>query len=352
MNYRFYTVSSDAWDAMLATMKKAKHSIYWESYILRDDTPAYDFFEVLVKKAKQGVKVKVIVDAIGSFFLSSKAKQELVEAGAEVLVFNRLIPWWNPYHFKRRWFNRNHKKVLIVDEEIGFIGGVNVAKAYANWFDLHVKLQGVIVRYLIRSFAASYKLSGGKEEIKYKSVFRETKVRVFYHSPLTKKGMLSRYYKQSCLAARKSIIIATPYFVPQPWLIRCLQRSLKRGVRVDLILPKKTDYLITDLANYTFASLLYRPGINLFFTKSMLHAKAFLVDDREGMIGSQNIDSFSFDYNLESGIVFQRKDMIENLQKILKEWKQDSEKLVFDHKNRKWYQRLKDAIFIALRPLL
>ena len=317
MNYRFYTVSSDAWDAMLAAIKKAKKSIYWESYIFDDDTKEHDFFGSLQSKAREGVEVKLVIDSLGSFWLSSKTVNELRAAGAEVLFFNRLIPWWNSYHFKHWWFNRNHRKLLIVDNEIAFIGGVNVGKRFKNWLDLQVELRGAILRYLIRSFVVSYKLSGGKDKIKYKSVIRKTKIRVFNHSPLTQKSVLKKYYKQACLSAKRKIVIATPYFLPQGWLIRYLHGALKRGVRIEIILPKKTDYWLATMANYTMLPLVYKPGMHFYFTNQMQHAKALLVDDREGIIGSQNIDALSFDYNLEGGIVFQRKNIVKDLRRII-----------------------------------
>ncbi len=352
MNYRFFTLSSHAWDAMLKAIKGAKKSIYWESYILSDDTDTHNFFGALKQKAVAGVRVKIIVDSLGSFWLSSEAIQKLKDSGAEVLFYNRLLPWWNPYRLKHWWFNRNHKKMLIVDEEVAFVGGVNVAKRSSNWLDLHVELRGVIVRYIIRSFAASYELCGGKDKIKYRGVLSKSKIKIFHHSPLTDKEVLRKYYKISCLNAKKSIVIATPYFVPPAWLMRCLRGAVRRGVRVELIIPKKTDYWLATLANYTLISLIYRPGMNFFLTESMIHAKAFLVDGKEGLIGSQNIDAFSFDYNLESGIMFQRKDMVKDLKEIFDGWKKDSEEMVFQKEGRKWYWRLGEAIFLALRPYL
>ncbi|MFH1759339.1 MAG: phosphatidylserine/phosphatidylglycerophosphate/cardiolipin synthase family protein [Patescibacteria group bacterium] len=351
-NYKFHTISSRAWDAMLATIKRAKKSIYWECYIFSDDTDEHDFFNVLKEKARMGVKVKLVLDSLGSFWLERKAINDLKEAGVEVLFYNRFLPWWNPQRFKHWWFNRNHKKLLIIDEQVAFIGGVNVAKHFTNWIDLQVELRGAIVRYLIRSFVVSYELAGGEEEIKYKSVFKENKVRVFHHRPATEKGILKKYYKKSLCSAKKHIVLATPYFIPQAWLVKGLHRAWRRGVKIEIILPVKADYWVATFANYVLASLVYKPGIDFYFSKSMVHAKAMLIDDREAMVGSQNIDAHSFDFNMEGGVVFERKDMLRSLRAILNQWKKGSQRLIFDNGNKKWYQRLAAAIVLFLRPVL
>lgn len=350
-NYQFYTVSSDAWDAMLAAIRRAKKSIYWESYIFTSTPVEYNFFQALKQKARSGVAVKIIIDSFGSFLLDMSKVDELRAAGVEVLFYNRLIPWWNPNRFKYWWFHRNHKKILIIDNAIGFIGGVNLAKEMKNWEDIQVELRGLIVRYLIRSFIVSYNLCGGRDSIRYQSVFRGRKVKVFHHAPLTEKGMLKKYYRQSLRSARKKIIIVTPYFMPQLWLIKRINQTLKRGVKIEVIFPQRTDRRLADFANYTFASLLYRPGIKFYLTKNMTHAKALLVDDREAMVGSQNIDAYSFDYNLEGGIVFERKDMLRQLKKIINQWKSDAQelKIIAD---RHWYHRLRQGILLLLSPYL
>lgn len=350
--YKFYTMSFKAWEAMLEAIKGAKESIYWESYIFYD-VKKFDFFKVLKDKARSGVEVKIIFDSLGSFFLTRKNINSLRRAGVEVLFYNRLLPWWNPNRFKYWWFHRNHKKILIIDKKIGFVGGVNVGTDYKNWRDLQVELRGRVVNYLVRTFAVSYELSGGRDQIYYHSFLKSGKVRVFHHSPMTERGILKKFYKQSLRSASHKISIVTPYFLPQAWLVKEIKRALKRGVKIEVILPKKTDYWITDVANYCLASLVYREGISFFFTENMTHAKALLVDEREAMVGSQNIDAYSFDYNLEAGIVFEQKDMIRRLKSIFEQWKKTSIEMTFiDKIYRRWYFRLWRAFLSSLSQYL
>jgi cardiolipin synthase len=126
---------------------------------------------------------------------------------------------------------------------------------------------------------------------------------------------------------------------------------IKKGVSVNIIIPERTDKFFINIANYIFASLVYKPCINFYFSKNFIHAKALLIDNKEGLIGSQNIDAFSFDHNVESGVIFQRQDMVKKLKTVLKEWKSNSHLLVFDV-NKKWYQRLLETIFQLLQPVL
>ena len=298
---------------MLEAIKSAQKSIYWECYILLSDTTNHNFFQVLREKAAQGLKVKVIVDAIGSYWLNSKEIQDLQQAGAEVLVFN-----------KKGWFNRNHKKILIVDERIGFIGGVNVAKAHHYWLDLHLKLEGLIVRALLKSFIKSYKISGGKDNLVHKKLKLHRKVRILDHLPLLSKNrILKKYYLQHINNAEKSILISTPYFIPHLWLIKSLKNAARRGVKIEIILPQKTDHKIITWLNHLFVYFVREEGINFYFSPKMIHAKALLVDDKEGLVGS-NIDATSFEFNSESGLVFKRKDMLRDLKSIFEIWKKDS----------------------------
>lgn len=145
MKYKFLTKSDQAWWAMLASIRQAKQSIYLESFIFVDDAQTHGFFKILKQKAKEGVRVKIIVDRIGNFLWGGfTTKGEFEKAGIEVLFFNRLL-----YH--------NHRKILIVDEAVAFIGGVTIKGKFADWLDLHVKIDShSIVNIILKSFIRVY----------------------------------------------------------------------------------------------------------------------------------------------------------------------------------------------------
>ena len=130
MRYKFYRTSEKAWAAMFGAISGAKKTIYLESFILTDDVVTHHFFETLKRKAQEGVRIKVIIDRIGHWWYGSVNKAEFEKAGVEVLFFNR-------------WFYRSHRKVLIVDGEVAFLGGVNIRGEYAKWLDLHLSITGI-----------------------------------------------------------------------------------------------------------------------------------------------------------------------------------------------------------------
>lgn len=316
MKYEFYTTSEKAWGAMLKAISSAQRSVYLEMYIFTDNTDGYDFFETLKQKSRQGVKVKIIIDSMGSNSMNKQSTEKLQEAGVEVLFFSY-------------WMQRTHKKILIVDEKIAFIGGVNIHKLFKKWNDLQIRLQGPIAKSVIRSFARSYRMCDGKDPdvlswIKKKNVIDKTQLWILEHWRLNGKRKLRKHYKESIHGAKKSIVIVTPYFAPHRWLIGALHQAILRGATVEIILPQKTDLRHMNRVNYFYMSQLSPLGIKFYLHKEMLHAKAMFVDDREGIVGSQNIDPVSFDYNLEAGVFFIDEKMVQDLKKILDQWKQNS----------------------------
>ena len=316
MRYKIYTKTEKAWDAMLETISRAKSSILFEMYIFVDDTSdTHDFIEILRKKALSGIKVKVIFDSFGSE-VSDNSIKKLRDAGVELLFFKTL-------------FRVTHRKILIVDEHIAFIGGINIKKFFKKWDDLLIRIEGKIVEHILRSFAHIYKDSGGKDKfvLKHDKVLPIQKGKIWFleHFPPKNSFRLNKYYRDKIELAKEKILISTPYFMPNHWLIKALKKASKRGVRVEIIMPRiATNPKIANFSNYFYMHKLYKHGIKFFLTKEMLHSKMMLVDEREGILGSQNIDIISFDFNMESGVFFTEPGLISELNQIAENWKKDS----------------------------
>lgn len=330
----------------------ARTTIYWESYIFIDDELGRSFLELLKSAAARGVRVKLILDGVGSFTVFSSLANELAASGVEVLYFNRLLHWWNPARLRMGWFARTHRKLLVVDGVVGFVGGVNIGRHFRRWNDLQLEVRGNIVRSFTRSFAKSYRICGGGDRITIPPR-RITAVDVAFldHWPGTRKSVLKQYYKAACARAKQRIVIATPYFVPHHWLMRELKKAVRRGVAVEVILPRQTDLRVLNIANYIFAALGAEAGLSFFFTTEMIHAKAMLVDDKEGMVGSNNIDARSFDYNAESGAAFQDERMVGDLRAILERWERQAVPYV-PAEHRRWYEYVLRWIFKLAQPIL
>lgn len=329
MKYAFYTTSEKAWDGMLAAISGAQHSIYCEMYIFVDNTPDHGFFDMLAQKAHEGLRVRVIIDALGSTDLQPSAIERARKAGVELLFFSY-------------WLKHTHKKILVIDEKIAFVGGVNIHKLFKKWNDLQVRMKGPIVKSIIRSFARTYQMCGGTDPRvlawnSKKTKLNKARLWILEHWQPESRRTVKKYYKHALRNAHKNITIVTPYFAPQRWLIGALHQAMLRGVAVHILLPEYTDLWHMNRVNYFYMYRLRALGAIIYLSPEMNHAKAMLIDDTEGMVGSQNIDPLSFQYNLEAGVFFREETMVKDLKAIIEEWK--SKSIIFDPLTKKptWF---------------
>lgn len=344
MSYRFYTKSDTTWSAMYQAISESTQSVYLEMYIFLDDTDAtHDFVGLLISKAQSGVKVVIVLDAFGSWALSSTAINNLKAAGVELHYFSNLL-------------RRSHRKILIVDEQTAFIGGVNIKEGARYWGDLAMCLTGPIIKPMLKSFAYTYKIAGGKNQdiLKYseKSVRRKIKSWLVDNWPRPSKSYyLDDYYREKISGATQLVQIVTPYLAPPRWLLALIDGALRRGVRVEIIMPQNTDYRILNKVNYINSFRLAALGANCYFLPHMNHAKLMLVDSAEGVVGSQNFDFLSFGINLEAGVFFSQKNAVTKLSKIIEQWKHISEPFVYQEHKITWRDKILLAIIKFLSPI-
>ena len=326
MNYKFFTNSQKSWEAMFEAMSIAQKSIYFEMYIFQDDMTDFDFIALLKEKAKEGLKIKIILDSFGSADLSKKAIFELKESGIELFFIS---------HF----FHHTHRKILIIDENVAFVGGVNFHQSAKGWNDLVVKLRGKIVTYVLSSFAKAYAKCGGRDIaiLHYKKnkkiITTEIHSWLIEHSPMWGKNSFRKMYQKKINRVEKSILLVTPYFMPRRWLIALLHQAVLRGVRVEVLVPERTDYYLIDRVNRVFIYKLSKLGVNIYLEKEMNHAKMMIIDEYEGMVGSQNLDYMSFNLNSEIGVFFNNQKTVKKLIDIYEGWKKDA--VLFNLKNQK-----------------
>lgn len=344
MKYRLYSTSLKAWDAMLEVIKQAQKSIYIEMYIFLDDTgESHDFAGLLKEKARQGVQVIVVADAYGSSELKKASVESLRQAGVEFLFFSD-------------WLRHIHRKILIVDEKIAFAGGVNIGKRFAHWNDMQLKIQGRMVKTFLKSFAYTYAMAGGqsKKVLTYRNKLFRTKFRfwIVEYSPFKNINSFKEQYREKISAAKKSIRIVTPYFIPPRWLTALLDNAIQRGVKIEIVIPKNTDSPFVSRINHRYMRDLSVLGINFFLTEKMTHAKILIIDDEEALIGSQNIDFLSFGINVESGVFFKEKNLIKELEETISGWKKEGE----EFKPAQYKMKAIDYLILVLmrlfRPIL
>ncbi len=343
MKYLFYTTSKTAWDGLFLAMQSAQKSIYMEMYIFIDDTKEEnDFIKLLSEKARAGVRVRMVLDAFGSSALSDKAIKELEDAGAEIVFF-------------KKWFRRLHKKIVVVDEEIGFLGGVNIHQSARLWNDLLVRFEGPIVRSLVQSFRRTYRACGGKDthilSYRKKSILGRTRIWIFEHIPEIRKPRLRDAYTEAIHKSKERVLLITPYFLPHKWLKKLLVETIIRGVRIEVIVPAYTDSAILTRANHYFMNEVAQEGVQFFQTPNMNHAKLLLIDDTLALVGSQNIDALSFDFNAEVGVFFDDQEMLADISKIVSEWKSTASPFV-PHSRQKLISKILSFFARLLQPLL
>jgi len=345
MKYRFYTTSQRAWDGMFKAISQAQKTIYIEMYIFLDNTQStHNFLGLLKEKSHAGLEVVIIADAIGSFYLHNSAIRELREAGIEFIYYSH-------------WLRRTHRKILIIDNKLAFIGGVNIEEKLRHWRDLQVRIDGKVVLPLLQSFAYVYEIVGGKKEsiLQYSRVPLVKKINSWITDTIVGKSKLynlSNYYKEKIGSAKTSVKIVTPYLLPPRRLIAMLDVACLRGVNVEMLIPNDTDVKILNKVNYLNACRLSAFGVKFYLMPMMNHAKIMIIDDEEGLIGSQNMDVLSFNMNMEAGVFFQQKQAVKDLIKLFEHWRGESISFNATNKKIKWYDKILIAIFKLFYPIM
>src|SRR3989339_85912 len=331
MQYRFFTNSKKAWTNMYQAISSAQSSVFFEMYIFEDNTVGFDFVNLLAEKAKSGVKVKILLDSFGSFDLPNERVAVLREAGAEVLFFSRFL-------------HRVHRKILVVDNKVAFTGGMNVNRGATDWRDIVVVMKGFMVSRLVKLFAKDYESAGGKDPLvlsyRKRKFIHNAKSWLIEHSPIRKRFDMSKAYRKYINEAEQEIIIVTPYFAPKRWFMALLEQAALRGVRVEIVVPEKTEDTLLDKCNYFYMSRLNHPGIKFLLEPFMNHAKVLLIDGKLGLIGSQNMDFLSSELNAEVGVFITDQSAIHRLYSIVNIWKKDV--ILFEPKNYRlsWWDRI------------
>ncbi|MES3004750.1 MAG: phospholipase D-like domain-containing protein [Patescibacteria group bacterium] len=304
-NFEFYTDTVNSWTGMLSACREAKESIDIEQYIFLKDKIGEEFLDIFKEKARSGVRVRILADAVGSYSLNSSViLKELADSGIQVRFFNPISPW--RIHTIFSWFFRNHKKVLVVDKKIGFTGGVGVGDHMKTWRDTAARLEGPVVEEMSQAFQEMWNLAEEKDIVIRIKEFRLNKIKRDFitNSPYFKKRFLYYTLMEALRGAKKSIYLTTPYLIPDRRLIRILRLAAVRGVDVKIIVPETIDVLLVATASHSSYSELLRNGVKIFkYRPSILHAKTAIVDNQWGTYGSFNLDSLSFVYNYEANVV-------------------------------------------------
>lgn len=294
--------------AMFKAMKKAKHHIHLEYYILESDNIGKELGNILIKKADEGVKVKIIYDDVGSWKLKKQFIRELEKHGIEFACF---MPVSFPI-LTRKINYRNHRKITVVDGRVGFVGGINIADHYIHgnskipfWRDTHMMTEGQAAVALQIIFATDWYFL--KKELLDDPIYfpeplidDKTLVQIVASGPDSDWASIMQAYFTSITLARKNVYISTPYFIPNESILTALKTAALSGIDVKILIPGISDSKFVYFATLSFVNELLETGIEVYiYRKGFNHSKIIMVDNAFCSIGTANMDYRSFSQNFE-----------------------------------------------------
>lgn len=357
-----FTDGLSKFEALKQDLRNATKSILLQYYIFLDDSIGNEIADILISKVEQGVKVKVIYDHIGSFSAKNKFFEKMEEHGVETHPFFRV----NFPHFANRINWRNHRKIVVIDGQIGYIGGMNIADRYVNglpngevWRDTHFRVKGDIVESLIYSFAIDWnflKKHPYVPEVKAEQsdICNLTGVQLVTGGPTERWNNLTLCFLRAISSARKRILIQTPYFLPTDGLLNALEAAALAKIDVRIMMPKNTDSKLLHYASFSYITQCLKAGIKVYlYEPGMLHAKAMIIDDNFVTAGSTNFDFRSFENNFECNLLIYDSNLNRQMRDIFFKDVERCKKLNLEHwRKRPLSQRFLESLLRLVSPIL
>ncbi|AZN43635.1 cardiolipin synthase [Paenibacillus albus] len=350
------------YEAMFAAIASARHHVHVESYTIRDDAVGQQLKELLLARAEAGVEVRVIYDGIGSVELSDKYIQELRLAGVEIQCF--LPP--RIAFFEKRMNFRNHRKIIVVDGLVGFLGGINFGVEYVGgnpklgfWRDTHLQLRGDAVYFLQEVFIydwwyVSKKKLTGAAYLPEHSCESTEQVQIVQSGPNMRDDAILEYVFAAVSAAKSRIYMTTPYFIPDASILMGLRTAALGGVDVRIIIPYVPDTKLVLMASLSYVEEMLAAGVRIYrYTGGFVHAKVIIIDKLLASVGTANMDMRSFFSNFEINALLFDEAAIERLETDFKNDLQSCiEVSLAEFRKRPLKQKVAEAAARMLSPLL
>lgn len=335
-NIRFHTSTRASWDAMLNAIRQAEISVDLEQFVFEPDEIGSTFLKTIIKKAESGVKVRLLFDMVGSLSLYlSDLPDQLREKGIQVSFFNP-ISFWRLHNITSHLF-RDHRKILVVDHIVGFVGGVGIADTMADWRDTVIEMQGDFVKNIEYTFDLVWKRTQKRKYRRFKRPPLYVKdYEILINSPRFRQRFMYFSYVAHIRNAQDYIFLSTPYFVPDRRFFRALRVAAHRGVDVRLILPAVSNHHIIDYIQGWYITRALKSGIKIYtYSERFYHAKTGIIDNAWATVGSCNLDNLSFIFNHEANIASSDPACIEALKSHFGRDLAASHEIVFE----KWKRR-------------
>lgn len=358
-NVSMYSDGKIFFNELLESLKKAKKSINIEFYIFKNDDIGTKILNVLEEKAKEGVEVRLLYDSVGSRSLNRNVLNKLINEGGKVGEF---FPSWLKFININMNF-RNHRKIVVIDNNVGFVGGFNVGDEYLGkdskfgyWRDTHIKFTGSAVNDLNLRFLADWRYAT-KEEVSLEEIFEANEensnsndvgMQIVSSGPnLSDKYEIKMAYLKMIQKAKKYLYIQSPYLIIDNSISDSLKLAAASGVDVKIMIPGKGDHPFVYWANLVYAGDLIKEGIRVFHydKNAFLHAKTVVIDDEVCSIGTANMDTRSFELNFEvSSFIYSEKIAKEQKYEFENDMKKCEELTLEKYQNRSRIVKIKESL--------
>lgn len=358
-----YSYGRDKFEALFNDIRAAEEYIHLQYYIIEDDHIGRALRDALIERAKAGVRVRVIYDDFGCWGVSRKFFRSMREAGIDIHPFFKVV--FPPFATRINW--RNHRKLAVIDGEVAYVGGMNVADRYIDggskfgcWRDTHMRITGPAVAAVQYSFAVDWSFMGQsllQEPVDMslpKGPGEAAGLQMMRCGPTSEWSNVSLYMLKAIGNAKKRVYIQTPYFLPTDAMLSALQAAALSRVDVRVMIPLKSDSSTLTLASYSYIMECLRTGIKIYlFEAGMLHSKTMMIDDRLSAIGSANIDFRSFEHNFEETMFIFSSEVNTTLRaQFMADLQQSTRVRASVWRRRPIIQKAKESIVRLLSPVL
>ncbi|MGA8248111.1 MAG: phospholipase D-like domain-containing protein [Nocardioides sp.] len=353
-----YTFGGDLYDDMLAAIHGAQRQILFETYIWKGDDVGQRFKAALAEAAARGVEVYCIYDSFANLVVSPRFKR--FPDSMKVLRYPAYAAGLRPFDLRR--YGRDHRKILVVDDAIGFVGGYNIGQAYATeWRDTHVRITGPGVWDLKRAFADFWNLNrrrrmGASERPLLLETASTWEPTIRFHRNVPRLWMfpIRSMYLEAINRASRNIWMTTAYFLPDQDFVDALTEAARRGVDVRLLIPGKSNHVVADWISRGYFSQLLDAGVRLLrYRDAMMHAKTATIDGTWATVGTANVDRLSLSGNYEINVEIIDPRLAGSLEEIFRIDEGNCLELTrAEWEARDVYRRFTEYVLNPLRPLL
>lgn len=348
----FYFEGQKYLDALRQAIAGARRTLDLEMYIFASDAVGWDFAERLARKAQEGLRVRVLYDSIGCQGTAEQLWILLEENGVQLQEYNPAFPL--PRNLRRR----NHRKVLLADGRVGFLGGFNLMDV--DWRDTGVKLEEPD---LVAELAAQFEIEWEKRHPEMRELARRRRRRrgeelsglhIVPSYGMRRMGLIRHEYLRAVLRARERVDITNAYFVPDLGMLRALRKAARRGIEVRILTAGTSDVRVAKWASEAVYAKLLKAGARIFeYQPRILHAKSAVVDGRWFTVGSANIDHLSFLHNLEVNLIGVDVEAAEILSRQFESDLAESREILPEEwRRRSRWARFREQFFYAFRAWL